>query len=297
VQSQNSTGLYQSSQELCSKGKYQEALKNITQAIQLDSFKADFFLQRAAVYFNLTKYDEAIKDCYSALKIEPDKADVYFLRGQICLITESYGGAILFFGKTIKSTQNNDLLYNAYVNRGKAYTALGKINDAHSDFLAASQINPDGQAIILLLAENYYKMNQLKEAMDELDKAKINQPDNAKIYELQGRISMEAKDYLNAIESFKRFCVLKPSDTEAQYLLAQANMESKDFTDALIAINHAITLNPIEPANFKLKGLILSEQGLEEESCNCFFKAMQLGYLEKHGYDLLDLYLQKCEDK
>jgi tetratricopeptide (TPR) repeat protein len=297
LRSQSAAEFFLFGQEQIDKGNYAEALILTNKSIRLDSSKSDYYLQRATIFYNLAKYDDAIKDCYSSLKIEADKPEVYYLRGQICLVTESYGGAIVFFNKTIKSAKKNDLLLNAFVNRGNAYSSLGKLNEAHDDFMKAYELDHESIVVLIHLAENYYSLKQTNEALTILDKAILNQPDNPQIYELLGRISVDNKDFPKAIESFKKFCTLKPTDARIASLLAQAYLEVKDYPEALLSVNHALTLDPSDPANYKLKGMILLEKGQVEEGCNCFFKAMQLGYLEKNGYDLLDIYLQRCENK
>ena len=295
LRSQTPNELYQLSVEQTNDGKYTDALVSIKKAILNDSINADYYLQRATIYFNLTKYDDAVKDCYSSLKIEPDKPQVYYLRGQICLVTESYGGSILFFGKTIKFAKNNDLICSAHLNRGKAYFALGKISEAHDEYLAASEINPKAPEILIPLAESYFRLKNSEEALATLSKATSLQPDNPQIYELLGRILIENKDYTKAIEAINKFCSLKPNNAKAYNLLAQTYYEMKEFSDAIVAVNHAITLDPGDPLNYKIKGSVLLEKGQTDEGCNCLFKAMQMGYLEKCSYDLLDYYQQKCE--
>jgi tetratricopeptide (TPR) repeat protein len=295
--SQSSGIFYALSQDEFKKADFPNALISINKAIQTDSLNADYFLLRAKLKFNLIKYDDAIKDCYASLKLKPENPEVYFLRGQICIVTASYGGAILFFGKTIKNTNNKELLYNAYVNLGKALTELGKYDDAYTNYMAAVQLFPDETLVLLPLAENYYKRKLTSDALTTLNKAVQKLPDEAGIYVLYGLIYMENKDYKQAIETLNKYCNMVTNDPKALSMLAVAYYETKDLQNALISINRAITLNPSDPANYKIKGSILFEKGQTEEGCNCTFKAMQLGYLEKYSYDLLDVYIQKCENK
>src|SRR5690606_19731752 len=139
---QNNEELVQISHEQLALGKYQEALTSINRVIVADTFNADYYLHRANIFYNLTRYDDAIKDCYTALRIQPDKPEVFFVRGQVCMVTKSYGGAILFFGKTIKNTSSNDLLFNAYLSRGEAFYSLGKYSEAIADYKLAAGLNP-----------------------------------------------------------------------------------------------------------------------------------------------------------
>lgn len=100
--------------------KYDLALETVNLVIALDSSKADYYLLRANICFKLQLYKEAINDCYKTLRIQPQLPEVYLLRGKLCVVTKSYGGAILFYGKAIQFSSSNDILFQAFLNRGAA---------------------------------------------------------------------------------------------------------------------------------------------------------------------------------
>jgi tetratricopeptide (TPR) repeat protein len=295
VMSQAPEDYFNSSIEQLGRGEYETALASINKAIAMDSLNAEYYLQRAIVYYHLTRYDKVIKDCYTALKIEPDKPQVYFLRGQVCLVTESYGGAILFFGKAVKYAKNSELLYNAFLNRGQAYLAIGKYSEAHDDYIAAYEINPLGIDVLIPLSNIYFKLKQYKEALLIIDQLLKIKADYAEAYELLAKITFESKDYNKAIEAIKKYSTYKPNDNTAFNFLAEIYLQMSDYDNALVAVNRSISICPSDPAPFKIKGLVYFAKGQAEEGCNNLFRAMQMGYFEKYGYDLLEVYQEKCE--
>jgi tetratricopeptide (TPR) repeat protein len=70
-------------------GKYQEAIVEISQAIEMDSTQAEFFYNRGLCYMELEKFSNAIKDFSSACSLLPGYTDAiinnaycYFMNGK-----------------------------------------------------------------------------------------------------------------------------------------------------------------------------------------------------------------------
>ncbi len=291
---QTSGGNYQLSRELLDQEKFTEALQVINRVLAEDSSRAEYILVRANCYFGLGQYEKTINDCYTILRMEPNMAEVYMLRGKVCNITQSYGGAILFFGKAIQYSSENSLLFEAFFNRGLAYFELGKFVDARASFEAAYDIDPMQSKLLLALAETYLKLYETAKATEMAMEVVENEPENPGAYAILGKIASQKKDFPQAKIAFERYAELQPSP-DAYNQLAQVYFETDEYTEALGILNKSIALDPKNPVPYKLKGIIYVEQGSKEVGCDHLFQALQLGYLEKYGYDLLDIYLKLCE--
>jgi len=114
---------------------------------------------------------------------------------------------------------------------------------------------------------------------------------------LSGRIAMEDRDYPGAINAYGKYCELEPNTGSAYNMLGEAYLMNKDYENSMNALKIAQSLTPNDPMIYKLKGLVYLEQDDHENGCNTLFRAFQLGYLEQYGYDLLDIYLEKCESQ
>lgn len=295
--SQTAEEIFQMSKTSFDKGLFSDALVTLNKCMKKDSSKADYFLLRANIFFKLSKYDAAISDCYSALSREPDKPEVFYLRGQLCQVTKSYGGAILFFGKTLKFSKKEDLTFNAYLNRGNAFFEMGKYNDAYNDFVAATNLRQEDVNALYELALTNYKLLRVADAKNILEKIRVIEPEFSPAYELSGEIASGEKKFDQAIRDFDQFVKLNPTNPGGFCQLAQIYLSVKEFDKALFNINTSINLQPTNPAGYKVKGLIYLQQNQIEEGCNNLFKALQLGYLENVSFDLLDLYMKNCESE
>lgn len=297
LDAQDAIAYYKQSKEQMLTGKYHDALGSINQALKIDSFKADYFLQKATLHYYLKEYKDALRQCYAANKIEPDKPQIHYIRGLLSLSTENYGGAIFFLSKVINQSAEKVDIYYAYMSRGKAYLKTGKPIDASSDFGAASNLMPDSIEPTVLIAAAYIDAKQHDKAETIVKKIIQTNPEKAFPYKLLGNIYKERKDYTQAESAFNTYCNLVPNDEDAYRNIANLHLENKNYDKARISIEKAINLFPSEPMNFKILAIICIESGQSEEGCNNMFKAFQLGYLERYGYDTLDIYLRKCEGK
>jgi tetratricopeptide (TPR) repeat protein len=295
AQTQDTDELFKASLQYSDKGAYQQALNLIQKAIVKDSTRVDLYLHRATVYYYLGNYDLTIKDCYTIVRFQPDLPEVYLLRGKVCMVTESYGGAILFFGKTLKYTADNVLLFDAFLNRGKSFFALKRYQDAYSDFQAAYAINEQSLDLLLPMADTYLKISKPQEALTILNKLISSNPEYAPAYELLGRIAIENKNFPEAIRVYEKYTALEPTEPSAFNALADAYRINQQYEQALISLNRSLTLDPMNASSHKIKGLIYISMNEKEKGCNALFRAMQLGYFEKYGYDLLDIYITHCE--
>jgi tetratricopeptide (TPR) repeat protein len=57
-----------------------DAIRNFSQAIQIDSSKPDFFNNRAFAYRKLKKYEEAIADYSQSIKLNGENFKAYYNR-------------------------------------------------------------------------------------------------------------------------------------------------------------------------------------------------------------------------
>jgi tetratricopeptide (TPR) repeat protein len=294
---QNPSELYKLSVEQMNKGDYPIAMNYINRAMQEDSTKNDYVLQKAMLCYHLHKYEEAIRYCYTIQKTEPDNPRVLLLRGLIGLTTKSYGGAIFLFGKVIKSSGDKDCRCKAYLYRGKVFLETDKVNEAFADFNAANALQPDSLDILMAFAEAYVKVNQPDEAITKVLKITSRHPAYANAYKMLGNIYYHKKENEKALEAFHKFCELNPNDEGVFQTISNIYLDNKNFDQAHVSIGRASQLDPSDPFNYKILAYIYFAKGQKDEGCNSVFRAFELGYLERYGYDLLDVYLKNCEGK
>lgn len=183
------------SEELYESGKYQDAIRELTQLLVMDPENADAYLLRAISYsasgnYKLAKpdYNKAIKlnpkegrfyynravfydyqgktkkalaDYNKTIEFSPGDADGYYNRAIIFDKQKKYKKSIKDYSKAIELDSTNPDLYN---NRGLAYKNSGKLEKAIADYSKSIEINPD-------YSMAYYNRARVRVYLGKKDKA------------------------------------------------------------------------------------------------------------------------------
>ena len=118
-----------------SKGDYDRAIVDYTEAIRLDPKYADAYGNRGNAYRDKRDLDRALADYNEALRIRPGAID-YFNRGTAYYVTAEYDRAIADYTEAIRL---DPTFARAYYNRGFAKRAKGDSAGGDADIAMAKQ--------------------------------------------------------------------------------------------------------------------------------------------------------------
>lgn len=118
-------------------GDYDNALKNINQAIELDSTKDQYIPFKANVLYEMGNAKEAIAEWDKHQNLYPEYGFGYYRRGWFKSLSGNDEGAIEDF--TLSITLDPEYSYS-YISRGDVYSRLGKSELAKADFLKVIEI-------------------------------------------------------------------------------------------------------------------------------------------------------------
>jgi len=116
------------------------AITDYNQAIRLNPNLAEAYANRGVVYKAKGDYDRAIADQNQAIRLNPNFAIAYFRRGNAYFMKSDYDRAMADFNQQIRIDPN---LANAYFNRGNAYYMKHDYDRAIADFEAVLRIDPN----------------------------------------------------------------------------------------------------------------------------------------------------------
>jgi len=116
--------------------KYNEAIKDLNLAIQLEPNFEKLYNTKGACNHELEKYDEAIANYSIAIKLKPTYYAAIYNRAKSYL-NNNFTEAIEDYTKVISKCKND---YEAYTWRGYCFNELGKYNEAILDFDKAINI-------------------------------------------------------------------------------------------------------------------------------------------------------------
>lgn len=125
--------------------KYNEAIDDLTKAIQLEPNISDYYFKRGIVFLrakqfslDIGDYDKAITDFYQAIRITPDNSDYHAFLGGCFQEKRLFEKAILEFDIAINLDPGN---YQQYTRRAAAYYDKGDKDRALADVSKALSLN------------------------------------------------------------------------------------------------------------------------------------------------------------
>jgi tetratricopeptide (TPR) repeat protein len=120
--------------------KYEAAIKDFTQAIQVKPDYADAYLNRARAYERLRLQETALSDLDRVIQMNPTSTEAYFERGQVLLELNQADKAIADFTSAINLKSD---YWEAYASRGATFLRKSSFDWAISDYSRVIASGPD----------------------------------------------------------------------------------------------------------------------------------------------------------
>jgi tetratricopeptide (TPR) repeat protein/serine/threonine protein kinase len=219
--------------------RYEQAVSDLSKAIELDPQHAPAWNNRGAIHHKLGQPDKAIADFSKAIELDPQHAPAWNNRGAIHYKLGQLNMAVANFSKAIELDANYAPTWN---NRGLVYKKQGQLDMAASDFSKAIELDP-----------TYAR------AWDNRGLAYIvlGQPDKAVI------------DCSKAID-------LDPKLRDAWYNRAWAYNQLRQPEKAIADCSKAIELDPQYAPAWNTRGISHNRMGRPDKGLADFTKAIDL---------------------
>lgn len=201
---------------------------------------AKYYYESAVLEFEAENYDEALENISSAIEQSPDKKEYYVCSGMINIGLGNYEKALEDFGKGFSDGTediDNENNKSAYRGRGIVYLYLGKYTEAITDFDKAlsyeclSEMDTDIKEFkieALIRSEDY---NQASVLCDEVIKS---EGEKSELLILKGACESKLSQYDSAKTYFDK--ALKEGNNLAYYYLSIMYKEQGKLEEAVSAI-------------------------------------------------------------
>jgi protein O-mannosyl-transferase len=162
--------LYQRAQMYNQSGKYDVAVKMLSEAIEMKSDDYALYLLRGVVYGKQKEYERALADLNYVARARSEWIDVYGNRGNVYRLMGKYDLAIEDYSKVIQLNPNSE---KGYYNRGNVYLYKGDAAAAIADYTQALEQNPNMARVYFSRALAYESVGNLKQAYQDARKAQL----------------------------------------------------------------------------------------------------------------------------
>ncbi len=197
--------------QLSKEGKFDEARRVLSEALQLDANCCDCLNSLGITYFKEGRLKEAEANFRGALKIDPLYLEALCNLG-LCLYQQGeshYAEAIVYFSQALELTQNKD--FQLHKNLADVLRDKGDFKEAAMHYGEAVRLQPDYAPAYNGLSMLYYRLKQFDKAYEEALKAVKFRPDYALGYFYLGMIETSRKHVPQAIQYYETSLKYEPN--------------------------------------------------------------------------------------
>ncbi len=298
---------------------YAVAISNYTDAIQLKENYYDAFYKRGLSKFYQRAYEQSVPDFEMAIRISPKVpvtykilADAYFMLGKYAEAIQQYDQA-LQVAKTNKIVLDESLLAELYNNQGESYFNARDYTRALEALKNAVKNGKNNGKAYFNRGCTYFKLNQLKDAEEDLLKALSFQPSMSLWCFTLGEVYQQKGQYDNAVGQFSKAISLDSSPESsgpAYYHRGFCYAQLADFSHALpdyLIFKNNPTSN-VQPHEFRMElgyiylqlaksdsALVQYREILQQDSSDAqAWYGLAVVYVQKNQFDQALTYFEKA---
>jgi len=212
-------------------GNHEQAVADLTQAIELDPADAESLVLRGDSFDSLGRLEEARADYSKAIELDPKHANAQNNFGFSLTRTKHFDEAIEHYSRAIELDPDDSVYYS---NRGMAYLSYGKPDQALADFQHALKLQPQNSILYIFAGRALADQSEWLEAIKHFNTAVQLNPEEHAVYWHRAKAFVAIGDQksanFNPYEFARRDANIMlehdPDDTRA--LLARATINSLD---------------------------------------------------------------------
>jgi serine/threonine protein kinase/tetratricopeptide (TPR) repeat protein len=253
----------------------EEAIRELSQAIEADPRFAEAHYLRGASYRQNGQQEEAEADLTQAIALRPDLVEAYYERGDLYL-DQARGQDAWHDFTTIIELQPE--YAEAYYKRAQAcswYVHDCNDNRALVDLERAIELAPDLAEARQMRGDLYFSAGEYDLAVSDLTQAIETAPDDVYTWSLLGQVFYMLGEYGQAIASYDQALELEPADLELYYHRAATYLEMGDLGAALQDFDKVLLLEPERSGAHYGRGRIYAAAGRYEEAVVEFTEVMK----------------------
>jgi Flp pilus assembly protein TadD len=223
-------------------GKYEEAIRELDQALSRDPESFDAYLQLGIAYQRLDDFAQAEKNFGLAIRSKPYNWLGYSYLGVLYFLTQRYDDAEKQFREVTELNPDN---YNGINCLGGICLATGRLDEARALFEKSLAIKPAGPAYSNL-GTIHFMQGKFREATAAFEKAVESGTSDVRIlgnlargYHYAGQEDQARAAFARGIKTALADLAINPRNTTARSCLASFYAGTGDFRGALAAIRTA----------------------------------------------------------
>ncbi len=223
------------------KSEYTQAIKLLSQAININPEYSLAYNSRGDAYYRLGNYEKSQQDSSAAIRHNPHDANAYYDRAFSLYFVGEFNGAIIDYNQAIKI---NPEFANAYYGRGLARYEIKENRKAITDLNQAIAINPKFALAYLQRAIVRREIGDKLKAIKDFGKAIEINPKYTEAYYQRGKTRYALNEKAAAKKDFTKVIELDPKYVDAYIARADVYNDLGYPKQAYEDYEQAIEMNP-----------------------------------------------------
>ncbi len=226
LNSGNSFLHYKKSKVLYSMAKYTEAESEISRAVSLEMRNFDNHMMYARILIKRNDFKGAIEKINAAEKIDPKNQTLMLLKGIVYKNLDDYRSALQYF----RRVTSPELRKEAYLEIGECFLHVNNIKEALKYFKMAERSgNPNAHRY---LARIYYERGEMDTAVAYYRKSLRADKDDIQALRQLAFIYKEKKNYRRSLSYFRRYLNLIKDPSERKMIEDEIFFLNRNLTEA-----------------------------------------------------------------
>ena len=272
--------LFAQANYLRSEGRLEEAVKAISDAIDLRVNEYSYYILRASLSLDLGDAEQSLVDLDDAVRLSASNPAAYVLRGNAYFLLGRYSQSLEDYSHALGLKHD---LAEALLNKSKALAKLNRKEEALEALNYLIIANPKGANPYLERSRLLFNMLQHDKALADINLYISSRPDDPFAHSLRGFVHNGLGEYQKALADFSRAFELEP--TSSLHLVnkgvAMANL--KNYQEARLQMEMALEIDPGNVSALANLAEILFLSGDSEQGCMLSKKVTALGYRWSEG--------------
>lgn len=232
-------------------------------AIAADSTITDAYLYLSRLYVRFRRFSDALPVLEQGLEKDPKNAALHVGTGELAYHERDLDRAETEFKQ---ASELNTHSSEAFGGLSRVALEKGKPDLALAHIEKALGINPRLQGGRLQKGMALWKLQRLAESVQELEKAREEEPRNTQVIVTLGAVEFEQGQLANALNHLSSALQAEPGHPDGNFYMARVKNSSRDHSQAIDAIKRALESDAKNPLYKYWYGRILADAKKSDEA-------------------------------
>lgn len=241
INTANAGDLYKKANTFYELQRYEDALDNYQQAIDIKPEYAQAWNGQAKALYELDSHEKALSAYDKAIELEPNYLDSWRGRGFALNKLKRYQEAIYSFDKALKLQPESPEVLNA---KGQALSNLKRYDEAIQSYDKAVELQPDYDQALYNKAWVLYNLKRYKDALTTYEQVIYLKPNNERAWYNSGNALINLKRENDAIKAYSKAVQYKPNFYQAWLSRGNVLISLRRYPEAIDSFKEVLKYNP-----------------------------------------------------